>query len=97
MNAKLSGALKVIIVGIAAVFAVGVFAYNGSINARRQFSALRDRVEFSQEENSELKNKVYELIDAKTLGIVAFRLGLIVEKNPQYLNVGTNALVARSN
>jgi cell division protein FtsL len=95
MNAKLSGALKVVILGIVAVFAVGIFAYNGSLQVRRQFTVLRDRVESLQETNADLKNKLYELTDARTLGDVAIRLGLVVEKNPQYLNVGTSAVVAQ--
>jgi hypothetical protein len=37
------------------------------------------------------------LTDAKTLGGVAVRLGLVVEKNPQYLHVGTGATVAANN
>lgn len=97
MNAKLGGALKVIILGIVAVFAVGIVAYNGSLSVRRQYTALRDRVEQLQTDNAELKNALYELTDAKTLSSVAVRLGLIMEKNPQYLHVGTGAVVAQRN
>lgn len=96
MNAKLGGALKVIILGIVAVFAVGIFAYNGSLQVRREYSALRNRLDVAQEMNADLKNKLYELTDARTLGDVAIRLGLVVEKNPQYLHVGAAALVAQS-
>lgn len=97
INAKLSGVLKVVILGLVAVFAVGIFAYNGSLQMRRQFTVLRDRVESLQEINADLKNTLYALTDARTLGDVAIRLGLVVEKNPQYLNVGTSPLVAQRN
>lgn len=94
MNAKLGGVLKVIGVGIIGVFAIGVFAYNGSLGVRREFTHLRDRVEELQALNAELKNHLYELTDAHSLGDVAIRLGLVVEKNPQYLHVG-EAVVAQ--
>jgi len=97
MNRKLTGALKVIVLGVVAVFAVGIFAYNGSLHVRRQFSALRDRVETLQEMNADLKNTLYSLTDAKTLGSVALRLGLVVERNPQYLHVGSDPVVAQRN
>jgi cell division protein FtsL len=97
MNAKLSGVLRVIVLGIVAVFAVGIFAYNGSLSVRRQFTAERNRLDELQILNADLKNKLYSLTDAKTLSSVAIRLGLVVEKNPQYLHVGDGALVAQRN
>ncbi len=95
INARLGGALKVIILGIVAVFVIGIVAYNGSLQVRRQFTTLRDRVEELQAQNADLKNKLYALTDAKTLGSVALRSGLVVERNPQYLNVGITPVVAQ--
>lgn len=96
MNAKLGGVLKAVGVGIIGVFAIGVFAYNGSLGVRREYAHLQSQVDELQVLNVELKNRLYELTDANSLGDVAIRLGLVVEKNPQYLHVG-EAVVAQRN
>lgn len=96
MNAKLGGVLKVVGVGIIGVFAIGVFAYNSSLGVRREYAHLQSQVDELQVLNVELKNRLYELTDANSLGDVAIRLGLVVEKNPQYLHVG-EAVVAQRN
>lgn len=94
MNHKLGRILRVIAVGLVAVFVIGIVAYNGSLQKRRQLAALEERVEELQTINADLKNQLYELTDGATLGDVAVLMGLVVEKNPQYLHVGTDSLVS---
>lgn len=97
MNTGLGIVFRLVAVSMCAVFVVGIVAYNGMLDVRHQFSALRDRVEKLQTANAELKNDLYALTDAKTLSAVALRLGLVAEQNPQYLNVREGSIIAQRN
>lgn len=88
--------LKLTLVGMCAVSVIGIVAYNASLKVRHQFSALRDRVEELGITNADLKNQLYSLTDSKTLSSVATRIGLVPERNPQYLNVRLGIIVAQN-
>jgi len=97
LNSRLNTALRLVILGIGGVFIVGIIAYNGSLSVRTDFNKLRDHVEELQTANADLKNDLYALVDAKTLTSVALRLGLVAEKNPEYLNVREGVILAQRN
>jgi hypothetical protein len=96
-NARLNVFLRLIILCLCVVFVVGIVAYNGSLNVRHRFSSLQERVETLENENAQLKNNLYTITDTKTLNSVAARLGLVAEKNPSYLNVRSETVIATRN
>ncbi len=94
LDARLSAAMRLIGLCLGVVMVIAIVGYNRSLSIRRQFSTMRERVELLQEQNAELKNELYALIDTQSLNAVATRLGLVHEKNPRYLNVLSGITVA---
>lgn len=66
------------------VFLSGVFIYLQTVTLRHDLSKNSKELENLKVQNSELKNKVYELVDTTNLERVAQQQGFVQEKNPQW-------------
>ena len=68
-----------------AVFLIGVFVYVNKVTLKHDVAKTQTNIERMKVENAELKNRYYEMLDAGNLERVAGELGLVQDKNPQWV------------
>lgn len=68
-----------------ATFLIGVFVYLNTVSLKHDLSKKRQSLERLKVENAELKSRFYGLVDAGNMEQVAVELGLVQDKNPQWL------------
>lgn len=71
----------------AAVLSVvwGVFLYNELVDVRHEVQKQTNNVQEAEVSNAELKNNLYNVIDANNLETLAKEQSLILDNNPQYI------------
>lgn len=89
-NNKINLLISILMVVLVVSTVWGVFLYNQVVNFRHE--AQRQEVYFRQTEvaNAELKNRFYEMTDAKSFESAVNEQALILEKNPKYLKLTLN-------
>lgn len=68
-----------------------IYEYNYSVILRRGIKILEKELVTIQNQDVDLKNRLYSLIDPKNLEKIAQEKGLITEKRPSYLKISENA------
>ena len=63
----------------------GVFLYNELVDTRHEVQKQTNSVQEAEVKNAELKNNLYNVIDANNLEILAKEQPLILENNPRYI------------
>jgi len=80
---------KLFIVLISAVIFIGSFfsirIYNVNVDLRHTLTREEKKLDELEVVNAELKNRLYGILDNNNLRVRADELGLILEKNPLYL------------
>lgn len=81
---------------ILALIAFGVYAnislYNSIVELRHELVKGEERLEQLEVESAELKNRLYALFDAAAMRKTAGEFGLILDKNPSYLELPSDSL-----
>ncbi len=71
---------------ILAVSAIsGIFLYNQLVNLRHEITSQGDNLGKAEVLSAELKNNLYAAVDVKNLEKLATENGLVIDKNPQYV------------
>lgn len=90
---KLKPKSKILILflfGIVLVASLGVITfYNKIVDLKFQLSKQEQELEDLKVLNAELKNEVYSYLDVDNLSTIARALGLILDRNPTYLEMET--------
>lgn len=63
----------------------GVFLYNELVDVRHDVQKQTGDLQKAEVSNAELKNNLYNVIDANNLETLAKEQSLILENNPQYI------------
>ena len=63
---------------------VWMFVYMQTVNLSHDLARAKNRLEEMKEENAELKDRYYNLVDADNLERLAAERGLVKDKNPQW-------------
>lgn len=86
----------IIFAPILALLAAGVYLnvsfYNSIVELRHEIVKQEKEWERLEVEGADLKNKVYGLFDAAVMKKTASELGLILDKNPSYLELSADEL-----
>ena len=90
---KLFIALISVIILIGSFFSIQI--YNTNVNLKHTLAREGKKLEQLEVINAELKNRLYGILDDNNLRIRTQDLGLILEKNPAYLE--TDIQVAATN
>lgn len=64
-----------------------IYEYNVVADNRYEIQSLQERIVEAEVANAEIKNTLYEIIDPAKLTTLADTYELVLERNPQYLNV----------
>lgn len=64
-----------------------VLIYNSIVDLNHNIDVANDKINKAEVENAELKNKIYSLLDSKTLESLAEGWGLEKDKGPQYFQL----------
>ena len=78
----------ILVIFAGAYFSIAI--YNTTVNLKHLFKTREAELRHLQIINVELRNRLYALLDAHNLRTAAEALGLVLEKNPSYLETGTN-------
>ena len=93
---KKRGKVQLLMLGFLGVFVmgaiVGIPLYNDIVNFKHDIRDAEKRIAGLEVENAEIKNKLYETVDADRLQKSAGDLGLILEKSPGYLEIDSKNL-----
>ena len=81
---KGSFALAAILIGIAAIAVV--FAYSRGVSLRITLRSLKSETKAAAIANTDLKNKLYRLLDFTDPDNLAGELGLIKEQKPRFIS-----------
>ena len=63
-----------------------IFEYNSLVDARFELKNMREEIVKAQSQNADLKNALYQIVNPVLLEKEAVAAGLILERNPGYLN-----------
>lgn len=85
--------LVLTIVFIGAIFSIQI--YNANVDLKYSLSTQEKKLDQLEVINAELKDRLYDILDSNNLRSQAQELGLILEKNPLYLE--TESQVVASN
>ena len=66
-----------------------IYEYNHLVSLRHEIGVLEKEIISLQAKDSDLKNKLYALISPAKLELMGRQKGLVIEKNPDYLNIDT--------
>ena len=79
--------LLVFILMTAGVLSVvwGVFLYNELVDLRHEFQRQNDDIQKAEVSNAELKNNLYNIIDARNLEALVEGQYLVLDNDPQYI------------
>jgi len=81
--------LRFPIIGIAGTLIMGaifsVSFYNKIVDLRYELRSQEFAIGEQAVRNAELKNSLYEVLDVERFESVALELGLVIERNPEYL------------
>lgn len=83
--------IVLVISSILAAFSL-TFLYARSVNLNHGMSQVQKTLEKLETENSELKDKIFAVLDRSRLEKIAAERGLIKEKNPQYFQIQSEPL-----
>ena len=83
-NKELKRLVIILSVVLISTFAMNVFVYLETVNAKHDLSRVRDEVEKLKVDNAELKNEYYALVDTENLERLAAERGFVQDKNPQW-------------
>ncbi|SRR6056297_602125 len=61
--------------------------YNSVANNRYKIKKLEDQITKAEVQNAEIKNELYQNIDPTKLESVAKQYSLVMENNPDYMNI----------
>lgn len=86
-QAQLTKALRLLFIGIVASGLISIFFYNQMVSSRTSARDATKAVSSLQQENADLKNQYYALLDDKHLADAATRLGYVKDSKPKYLRV----------
>ena len=70
---------------------LSIYFYNLNVNLRYQIGLQEKALRQLETANGDLRNQLYQLLDSKSLSAVVEKLGLISDKNPDYLENKTLA------
>ena len=65
---------------------VYIFSYNAVVDVRFEIQTFKEEIVEFQAKNADLKNAVYTIVDPSGLEELALNRGLILDRNPEYLN-----------
>lgn len=66
-----------------------IYEYNHFVSLRHEIGVLDKEIIDLQAKDSDLKNELYALISPAKLEATGKQKGLVIEKNPDYLNIDT--------
>ena len=76
------------LIGGAACMALGgLFFYNHAVSNNHELAQCKDVMREREVKNAELKSTLYALTDTQHMQDVAMRDGLIIERNPNYVQL----------
>jgi len=75
----------------------GVFVYNKLVNLRHEIEDQNISLRNSEVLNAELKNNIYNIVDANSLETFAQERALVLDNNPTYIRLNQNKQLTRSN
>ncbi len=61
--------------------------YNAVANKRYEIKKLENQITEAEVQNAEIKNELYQNIDPTKLETVAKQYSLVIENNPDYMNI----------
>ncbi|MEK7611747.1 MAG: hypothetical protein AAB407_00120 [Patescibacteria group bacterium] len=87
---QLSLAFILPLLGIVSIAGIGMIAlYSMEVGARYDIRRIENAIQQETVHNAELKDELYSLLDRKNAAEYAASQGLVLEKNPEYLQVET--------
>ena len=85
---KVNFSILVLVMSAVSLTAWGVFLYNQLVNLRHEVKRQETSLSQTEVANAELKNNLYNAIDANNLKSLANSQSLILDKNPEYVKTG---------
>lgn len=84
-NEDIRRLITLLTIGLVAVFLAVVFLYLQTVSLKHDLAKKHNTLETLKVENAELKNNFYNLVDVGNLEKLAGELGLVQDKNPQWV------------
>ncbi len=73
---------------------VGIFLYSMTVDLRHEVAVLEGEIQSFKVRNAELKEGLYEILDARRLEALGVDFGLILDRNPRYVETALHVLAA---
>jgi len=75
----------------------GIFLYNRLVDMRHEVKRQEENIRRAEVTNAELKNNLYNILDAKNLEPLINKQSLIFDKNPEYAKIADNRQLTTNN
>lgn len=96
-SSKTNFLILVLMLGSISAVVWGVFIYNQLVDLRHEVKSQETGAKQAEVANAELKDNLYNIIDAKSAESLKNSQSLILDKNPEYVKISGNQQLTTNN